>query len=66
MTVGMEMLRRLATLIRVDCLNAVLEMATRVQVAGGDLDELARDIKAALGSELNTAANDRIRLWQTH
>jgi hypothetical protein len=65
MTVGLEMFRRFAILVRVDCLNAVLEMATRVQAAGGDLNELAQDIKGALGFEMDAAANDRIRIWQT-
>lgn len=64
MVLGMDKLERIVRLVRIDTLNAVLEMATRVQIAGGDLDELARDIKEALGTEMDAAARERIRLWQ--
>jgi hypothetical protein len=62
----LDRLERIARLVRIDTLNAVLEMSTRVQMAGGDLDEMARDVKTALGSEMDSAANERIRIWQVH
>jgi hypothetical protein len=62
----LDKLECMARLVRIDTLNAVLEMTTRVQMAGGDPDELARDVKNALVSELDNAANDRIRMWQAH
>ncbi len=62
----LEKIERIARAVRIDCLNAVLELATRVQIAGGDLDEFARDIKEAMGTELERAAKDRIKMWQMH
>lgn len=62
----LDKLECIARLVRIDTLNAVLEMSTRVQIAGGDLDELARDVKDALAWELDGAAKDRITIWQTH
>ena len=62
----LDKLERIARLVRIDTLNAVLEMATRVQIAGGDLDELISDVKMAFGSEMDLAAIERIRIWQSH
>lgn len=64
MSLRLDKLERIARLVRIDTLNAVLEMSTCVQAAGGDLDELAHDIKSALGFEMDKAANERIAIWQ--
>ena len=38
-------------------------MAMRAQIAGGNLDELARGAKETLGFEVELAANERTKMW---
>lgn len=64
MKLDLETLNRNARQIRIETLNAVLEMTTRFQIEGKEIDEFARKLKSVLGAELNESARMKIREWE--
>ena len=60
-TIDFEELRRIANQARIDTLNAVDELVIRTISEGKDVEALSKSVKKALETEMDEAAETRLR-----